>query len=54
MHLGTIRQFVLFRAGLAGAGAVRTLARVFSFPVRLCCICYSMQRPCMRRAFTRA
>lgn len=27
-----IREFVLTRTGLAGAGAVRTLARAFSFP----------------------
>jgi len=31
-HLSVIRQFVLSRTGLAGAGAVRTLARVISFP----------------------
>ena len=31
-HLKPIRQFVLLRAGLAGTGAVRTLARVISFP----------------------
>ena len=34
-HLTTIRQFVLFRAGLTGAGAVRTLARLVSFPFTL-------------------
>ena len=34
-HFGVIRHFVLFRAGLAGAGAVRTLARVFLFPFTL-------------------
>lgn len=34
-HLKPIRQFVLLRAGLAGAGAVRTLARVISFPFTL-------------------
>jgi hypothetical protein len=28
-------QFVLYRAGLGGSGAVRTLARVFSFPFTL-------------------
>ena len=28
----TIREFVLTRTGLGGAGAVRTLARAFSFP----------------------
>ncbi len=31
-HIATLREFVLLRSGLAGAGAVRTLARVFSFP----------------------
>ncbi len=34
-HLGVIRKFVLLRSGLAGAGAVRTLARLFSFPFTL-------------------
>jgi hypothetical protein len=34
-HLSLIRQIVLLRAGLAGAGAVRTLARVFLFPLSL-------------------
>ncbi|MBZ5621169.1 MAG: hypothetical protein LAQ69_20945 [Acidobacteriia bacterium] len=31
-HLATLREFVLLRSGLAGAGAVRTLARIVSFP----------------------
>ena len=31
-HYPAIRHFVLFRAGLAGAGAVRTVARVLLFP----------------------
>jgi hypothetical protein len=35
MHLGPLRQFVLFRAGLAGSGAVRTLVRMISFPFAL-------------------
>jgi hypothetical protein len=35
MHLGAIRQFVLFRSGLAGSGAVRTLVRLISFPFTL-------------------
>jgi hypothetical protein len=35
MHLKPMRQFVLLRAGLAGAGAVRTLTRVFLFPFTL-------------------
>lgn len=34
-HLPTIRHFVLFRAGLTGAGAVRTLARLALFPFTL-------------------
>ena len=34
-HYAAIRHFVLFRAGLAGAGAVRTLARLFLFPFTL-------------------
>ncbi len=34
-HLGTLRAFVLYRSGLAGAGAVRTLARLVSFPFTL-------------------
>ena len=32
LHLSTLRQFVLFRSGLAGAGAVRTVVRLISFP----------------------
>jgi hypothetical protein len=31
-HLKIIRQFALSRAGMGGAGAVRTLARLVSFP----------------------
>ncbi len=31
-HLGLIREFVFLRSGLAGAGAVRLLARAFCFP----------------------
>ena len=34
-HLKPIRQIVLLRAGLAEAGAVRTLARVLLFPLSL-------------------
>jgi hypothetical protein len=34
-HLGPLREFVLYRSGLAGAGAVRTLARLVSFPFTL-------------------
>ena len=31
-HWSTVRHFVLFRAGLAGASAVPTIARLFLFP----------------------
>lgn len=34
-HWSAIRHFVLFRCGLAGAGAVRTLSRLFLFPFTL-------------------
>jgi hypothetical protein len=35
VHAGPIRQFVLLRSGLAGAGAARTLVRLLSFPFTL-------------------
>ena len=35
LHLEPIRQFVLLRTGLAGAGAARTLVRLFTFPFTL-------------------
>ena len=34
-HWSNIRNFVLFRAGLSGAGAVRTIARLLLFPFAL-------------------
>jgi hypothetical protein len=34
-HLATIRHFILFRAGLIGSGAIRTLARLVLFPFTL-------------------
>lgn len=34
-HAGVIRHFILFRAGLTGAGAVPTIARLIFFPVTL-------------------
>jgi hypothetical protein len=34
-HLSAIRQFAIDRAGLAGAGAVRTPARLLAFPFTL-------------------
>src|SRR5438876_8151269 len=41
-HWAVIRHFVLYRAGLAGAGAVRTLARLALFPFSLTyLLCYA-------------
>ena len=41
-HWAVIRHFVLYRAGLAGAGAVRTLARLALFPFTLLyLLCYA-------------
>jgi hypothetical protein len=34
-HLSNVRHFILFRAGLTGAGAIRTLARLALFPFTL-------------------
>jgi hypothetical protein len=34
-HLAAIRRFILFRAGLSGSGAPRTLARLLLFPFTL-------------------
>ncbi len=34
-HAGTVWEFARFRSGLAGAGAVRTLARLMLFPFTL-------------------
>jgi hypothetical protein len=34
-HWSNVRHFMLFRAGLSGAGAVGTLTRVFLFPFTL-------------------
>ncbi len=34
-HFSQIRRFVLFRSGLAGSGAVRTLVRLITFPFAL-------------------
>jgi len=41
-HWSVIRHFALFRAGLAGAGAVRTLGRLALFPFTLLfLLCYA-------------
>jgi hypothetical protein len=34
-HFAQLRHFILFRAGLTGAGAIRTLARLVLFPCTL-------------------
>jgi hypothetical protein len=34
-HFNVIREFVYYRSGLAGVGAVRMIARIFSFPFTL-------------------
>jgi hypothetical protein len=52
-HSRQIRRFVLFRAGLAGAGAVRTLARVISFPFTLLYLLLYASVIHARRAFRR-
>ncbi len=52
-HSRQIRSFVLFRAGLAGAGAVRTLARVISFPFTLFYLLLYASVVHARRAFRR-
>jgi len=52
-HSRQIRRFVLFRAGLAGAGAVRTLARAVSFPFTLFYLLLYASVIHARRAFRR-
>ena len=50
-HLEPLRQFVLLRAGLAGTGAARTLARVISFPFTLLYLLLYAAAVHCRRAF---
>jgi hypothetical protein len=52
-HFGPLRQFVLFRSGLAGAGAVRTLLRLVSFPFTLLYLLLYATAVHTRRAFRR-
>jgi hypothetical protein len=52
-HSRQIRRFVLFRAGLAGAGAVRTLARAVTFPFTLFYLLLYASVVHARRAFRR-
>ena len=50
-HLGVIRHFVALRSGLAGAGAVRTMARLFSFPFTLLYLLLYAASVHVRRSF---
>ena len=52
-HLGPLRRFVLFRSGLAGAGAVRTLVRLVSFPFTLLYLLLYASSAHARRALRR-
>jgi hypothetical protein len=52
-HLGLIRQIVLLRSGLAGAGAVRTVARVVLFPFALAYLLLYAAAAHARRAIQR-
>ncbi len=52
-HLEPIRQTIFLRAGLSGAGAVRTLARIFSFPFTLTYLLLYAAAIHTRRAFRR-
>ena len=54
MHLGTVRRFVLFRSGLAGSGAVRTLVRLISFPFTLLYLILYATSAHARRALRRS
>lgn len=52
-HASTLREFVLLRSGLAGAGAVRLLARIFSFPFTFLYLLLYASIVHMRRALRR-
>ena len=54
LHLGAIRQFVLFRSGLAGSGAVRTLVRLISFPFTILYLLLYATSAHARRALRRS
>lgn len=54
LNLGPLRQFVLFRAGLAGTGAVRTLIRMISFPFTLLYLVLYATSAHARRALRRS
>ena len=50
-HLSNVRHFILFRAGLTGAGAVRTLARLALFPFALLYLILYATTTHLRRRF---
>jgi len=52
-HWQSITGFVLFRAGLTGAGAVRTIARMFLFPFTLLYLVLYASTAHFRRALRR-
>src|SRR5262249_18007584 len=52
-HLALVREMVLFRSGLAGAGAVRTLGRIVSFPFTLAYLLLYAAAVHARRALSR-
>ena len=52
-HLAMVREMVLFRSGLAGAGAVRTLGRIISFPFTLAYLLLYAAAVHARRALSR-
>ena len=54
LHLGPLRRFVLFRSGLAGSGAVRTLVRLISFPFTLLYLLLYATSAHARRALRRS
>ena len=53
-HMDTLREFVFLRSGLAGAGAVRLLGRVFSFPFTFLYLLLYATTVHARRAFRRS
>jgi len=53
LHFSNIRAFVLMRTGLAGSGAVRILARLFSFPFTFVYLLLYAASVHTRRAFRR-
>jgi hypothetical protein len=53
-HWRAIRHFVLYRAGLTGSGAIRTLGRLFAFPFTLLYLLLYASTVHIRRAWRTA